>query len=90
MSNRNKILIGLAFLAVIGYILYSSTGLAQVKCEVCVEFRGRTSCRPAFGTTRDEAFETAQSVACADLASGRDDSIACTELTRPKSYSCSE
>jgi hypothetical protein len=88
MSTTVKILIALGFIALLAFIIYSSAGLAQVTCEVCVEFRGQTSCKSASGTTREEALRTAQDVACAQVASGRDDSITCTQLTQPKSFTC--
>lgn len=88
MSKTAKILVTVGFVTVLAYIIYSSLGLAKVQCEVCMDFRGRTSCRPGIGANRDEAFATAKRVACADIAFGRDDSIACTELTQPKSFSC--
>jgi hypothetical protein len=88
MSKNSKILIGIGFIVVLVLIIYSSTGLARVSCEVCMEFRGKTSCRPAFGTTREEALETAKTVACSEIAFGRDDSISCTNLTEPKSVAC--
>jgi hypothetical protein len=88
MSKSTKILIAAGFVALLGLIIYSSSGLARVNCEVCMEFQGRSSCRPAFGTTREEAIETATTVACADIAFGRDDSITCTNLTTPKSVMC--
>jgi hypothetical protein len=88
MSKNIRILVVLGFIVVIGLIIYSSTGLARVSCEVCMEFGGRTSCRPAFGITREEALETAQTVACSEIAFGRDDTISCTNLMQPKSVSC--
>ena len=87
MPKLWKILVGVGFVALIGFIIYSATGLAQVSCNVCVEFHGRTSCQPAAGTNQDEAVKTAVSVACADLATGRTESIAC-ERTLPKSIMC--
>jgi hypothetical protein len=87
MPKLWKILVGLGFVALIGFIIYSATGLAQVSCTVCVEFHGRTSCQPAAGTSQDEAVKTAESVACAELATGRTESIAC-ERTPPKSIMC--
>jgi hypothetical protein len=87
MPKLWKILVGLGFVALIGFIIYSVTGLAQVSCTVCVEFHGRTSCQPAAGTSQDEAVKTAESVACAELAAGRTESIAC-ERTPPKSIMC--
>jgi hypothetical protein len=82
-----KILLGVGFVALIGFIIYSATGLAQVRCEVCVEFHGRTSCRPAAGVNQEEAVRTAVGIACAELASGRTESIAC-ERTQPKNITC--
>ena len=87
MPKLWKILVGVGFIALIGFIIYSATGLAQVSCEVCVEFHGKTSCQPAAGTTKDEAVKTAADVACTELASGRTENIAC-ERTSPKSITC--
>ena len=45
---RNKrVLATLGFVLLIVYIIYSSMGLAEVSCEVCIKFRGRTECRTA-------------------------------------------
>jgi hypothetical protein len=87
MPKLWKILVGVGFVALIGFIIYSATGLAQVSCEVCVEFHGKTSCQPAAGTSQDEAVKTAESIACTELASGRTENIAC-ERTPPKSITC--
>ena len=70
MPKLWKIVVGLGFAALIGFIIYSATGLAQVSCTVCVEFHGRTSCQPAAGTSQDEAVKTADSVACAASSVG--------------------
>lgn len=87
MASSWKILVGVGFVALIAFIVYSSTGLARVSCEVCVEFHGRTSCQVAAGTSQDEAFKTAAGLACSDLAAGRTEGIAC-QNTRPKSMTC--
>jgi hypothetical protein len=87
MPQTWKVLVGLGFVALIGFIIYSATGLARVNCDVCVEFHGVTSCKPAAGTSKEEAVKTASDIACTDLASGRTESIAC-EHTIPKSISC--
>ena len=87
MPKAWKVLVGIGFLVLIGFIIYSATGLARVSCEVCVEFHGRTSCQPAAGTTQDEAVKTAEGIACSELASGRTENIAC-ERTPPKSVAC--
>jgi hypothetical protein len=82
-----KILVGIGFAALIGFILYSATGLAQISCEICVEYHGRTSCANAAGTSQEEAVRTAQGIACTELAEGRTENIAC-ERTPPKSIMC--
>jgi len=87
MPKTWLMLVAIGFVVLIGFIVYSTMDLAQVSCEICLEFHGRTSCRPAAGTTQEEAVRTAQSIACTDLASGRTDSIAC-ERTPPKSIMC--
>lgn len=88
MSKNAKILITAGVVAAIGFILYSTMGLNKVQCDVCIEFRGRTACAPAQGLTPEEALASAKRVACTDIASGRDETIACTETTPPKSLSC--
>ena len=87
MSKTAKIVIAAGFVALLGFIVYSTMGLAKVNCEVCVEFHGRTSCRPAAATTQEDAVKGAVSVACSELAGGRTENIAC-ERTPPKTMSC--
>jgi hypothetical protein len=82
-----KIIVAVGFVGLLGFIIYSATGLAQVSCDVCIEFHGRTSCKPAAGTSEEEAIRTASTIACTDLATGRTESIAC-ERTPPKSVTC--
>jgi hypothetical protein len=84
MNNTTKILMGLAIAAFFGYVIYSSMGLDQFRCEVCMEFRGQTACATAAGTTRQEAQRTASDTACAKISSGVTDSIACSQ-SPPKS-----
>ncbi|HEY2384081.1 MAG TPA: hypothetical protein VGK48_23145 [Terriglobia bacterium] len=87
MPQTWKLLVGAGFAVLIGFIVYSATGLARVSCQVCVEFHGVTSCKPAAGTSEEEAVRTAVDIACSDLASGRTESIACQHTT-PKSVAC--
>jgi hypothetical protein len=87
MSKTTKILIGAGFIALLAFIMYSTMGLAKVRCEVCVEFHGRTMCSSAAGTEKKEAVKSAIDVACSDLAAGRTENIAC-EATVPKTMDC--
>jgi hypothetical protein len=81
---KKAALIGIVFLlAVIGAIYYSTATLAAHRVEVCMEFQGVTSCRTASGSTQEFALRTATSNACATIASGVTDSMAC-DRAEPK------
>jgi hypothetical protein len=79
-----KLAVGLAGVALVGWMLYASLQHDQHRYEVCVSFQGRTHCATGAGPTPEEAVRTAQAVACTMLASGRDDNIRCLD-TRPSS-----
>jgi hypothetical protein len=82
---KKPVLVGIIFaLIVLGYIVYSSMNLAGHRVEVCITFNGRTNCRTASGASEEFARRTATTNACADIASGVTDSIAC-ENTPPNS-----
>lgn len=82
---KRPVLIGIAFfLAVVALVLYTTMNLARHRVEVCVEFNGRTSCRTTSGSTQEFAVRTAMQNACAEIASGVTDSIACEHSTPTK------
>jgi hypothetical protein len=81
---KKAALIGIIFLLVVaGAIYYSTSTLAAHKVEVCMEFNGMTSCRTASGSTEEFALRTATTNACATIASGVTDSMAC-DRSEPK------
>lgn len=89
MSKTTKSLITIVFLAILGYVVYSTFTLSRHACEVCMEFEGREVCRTAWGTTEVEALRSAVDNACAQLTSGRSNLIRCGR-TPPKSVDCTE
>ncbi len=89
MPKKIKFVILVFILAVVGYIVTSSMSLAQVSCEVCIDFKGRRACRTARGPTRDDAIVTARDNACAQIVSGRTENILCSG-TQPTSIGCSD
>ena len=89
MAKKMNLIIGLAIVAIVGYIVVSSMGTAKVSCEVCIDFKGREACRSARGPTRDEAITTARDNACAQIVSGRTENILCGG-SQPKTVSCSD
>jgi len=79
---RKPVLLGILFvLAVVGAVIYSSMNLAQARVEVCMEFGGRTNCATVSGQNRAYALRTATSNACALIAGGVGDTIACEQKT---------
>lgn len=80
---KKPVVIGIIFAAVIlGAIVYSSMNLGKYKVEICMTFNGHSSCRTAVGKNQEETLQTAISNACADIAGGVTDTIAC-ERTAP-------
>jgi hypothetical protein len=80
--------VALAGLALIGAVVVStSLMVGGVRCELCVRFQGREACRAVDGTTEEEARTAAQTNACALLASGVTQTMAC-ERTPPASATC--
>lgn len=73
--------------ATLGLLIYAMLQQAQVRCEVCVTFRGKTQCRTAAGPDREQAARTATDNACGFLASGMADSISCSK-TPPDAVTC--
>ena len=80
--------LALATLAgIVAVVVYSSFTIGGVRCEVCLDFRGRHACRAVDGTGEDEARAAARTNACALIASGVTETMAC-ERTPPTSESC--
>ena len=82
-GKANKIVIlGVLFTAaILLLVLYSTLGNAKYRCEVCVSYQGRQACRTAAAATQEQAERTAKENACAQIASGVTDSIACDNST---------
>lgn len=66
--------------ATVAVLVLAVRGQHRTSCEVCVTFRGATACRAAAGATSAEAQRTAHENACAFIASGMTDSIACQNV----------
>ena len=80
----------LALAALVGlgaFVVYTSLQASGVRCEVCIEFGGGRECRAVDGATEREALMAARTNACALLASGVTNTMAC-ERTEPASTAC--
>jgi hypothetical protein len=76
------VLVGLVVIVVV-----SSLQVADVRCEVCMSFGGHEACRSVDAATEAEARHGAHANACALLASGVTDTMAC-ERTEESSVRC--
>ena len=81
MGSRRGVFVAVVVLVVglLALIVSSSMGLALVTGEICFTFNGRTECREASGTTRQEAIRTAAEMACSAMATGMTQRINCTQ-----------
>jgi hypothetical protein len=84
MNKKLVLLITLGALAFFGALIYNTMSYSQQKVEVCMEFQGRTNCATALGNTKETAYRSAVDTACATIASGMTQTIACSS-TEPKS-----
>jgi hypothetical protein len=87
MKRSIKVLVVVGVVLVVSYLVWGSTHLVQAECEVCVEFNGQRQCRRGSGTNDPEARQAAQKAACAVMAFGMNESIACGNV-QPKSVQC--
>ncbi len=77
MNKRLGLYIVLGIAAFLAILFYLTMSGRQNRVEVCITFNGRTACKIASGPTREEAIRTASDNACALIASGVTDSMAC-------------
>jgi uncharacterized membrane protein len=85
---KKSVVLAVVFIAVvIGAVVYTtmSASASRYRCEVCMEFQGRTACRIASAATEQQARRTAQDNACALISSGVTDSMQCGNYTQPVS-----
>lgn len=61
----------------VALLTYSMMGLGEVSCSLCVEFKGQKNCPKAFGPTEADAQEEAIRTACAQMAGGVTEVLAC-------------
>ncbi len=70
---------GILFAAIVlAAIVYSTIQTTQYRCEVCITFDGRSGCRTAKASTREQAQRTATENLCSVLgAAGQAESRRC-------------
>ncbi len=76
------------FVVFLGFLVAGSIRTVQAECSLCVEYRGQRQCRTGSGATIDGARRAAQKAACAVMAAGMTESIACQRVD-PVNVQCS-
>ena len=77
-KRKWPVILGAAFILIfIGAMAWSTLGNAQVHCEVCVTYNGRTNCGTSAATTREQAERTATDLACNGLGNGMTELMQC-------------
>ncbi len=77
-----KFLFAIAGIVVfVGLLVYMTVGQKRMRVEVCMTYQGRQNCAKASAETREQALRTATTNACALIASGVTDSLACERGT---------
>jgi hypothetical protein len=84
VNKRLALIIFLAVVAFLAILFRSMMDLRKNRVEVCITFNGRQACRVASGPTQAEAVRTATDNACALVASGVTETMACSR-TAPDS-----
>ena len=84
---RSTLLVSSGLLLFMALVIYRSLHVAGYQCTVCIDFRGQSACRKGEGPTEQEARTGATNNACAFVASGVTDSIAC-ERSQPTKVEC--
>ncbi len=75
---KKTVVLGIVFVvAVLIVLVYTTMGNDRYKCQVCVAFQGRQACRTAGASSEEQAQRAATENACAEIASGVTDSMAC-------------
>jgi hypothetical protein len=76
------------FTVFVTMLILGSMKTVQAECSLCIEYRGQRQCRTGSGATQADAQGAAQRAACAVMAAGMNESIAC-QNARPQELICS-
>jgi len=85
--RRASWMLTVALLAFVAFIIYRSLQVSGYRCEICVTFAAASACGTVDAQSEDEARRAALTNACAKVASGVTDSLAC-ERSGPTRITC--
>ena len=77
-KRKWPVIAGVIFIAgLFAAMILSTSSTPKFHVEVCMAFQGRTSCRTARADNQEHALRSAESNACALIASGVTDTMQC-------------
>jgi hypothetical protein len=76
--RRSTVITLVAIAMFAGFLLYSTIASQRAECAVSVEYQGRRNAATASAATEREAEQQARTTACGPIASGMNETIACT------------
>ncbi|MGH9745472.1 MAG: hypothetical protein ACRD59_05100 [Candidatus Acidiferrales bacterium] len=79
-STQMRWIVVLGGVVFFGVLLYSTLQQTHKEYEVCLEFKGRSHCATAKGSTPDEAIRSARDIDCELVTNGRDELMACNDV----------
>ncbi|MFP6665501.1 MAG: hypothetical protein VCC00_15015 [Deltaproteobacteria bacterium] len=86
--KKSQMLTIVSLLVLAGILTLLSLEISQVKCEVCMDFKGRLNCATAAAPSRSEAVQSGRMTACGPISAGVRDSFGCN-AAQPASVTCS-
>lgn len=87
MTKRGKLGAAIAVVAFAALLLYGTLSSQRAKCSVVVDYNGGRDSATASAATEADAEQQARTTACATLARGMNDRIACA-ATPPTRREC--
>ncbi|HZE76829.1 MAG TPA: hypothetical protein VE091_16075 [Gemmatimonadales bacterium] len=76
--RRSTVITLVAIAMFAGFLLYSTIASQRAECAVTVEYQGRRNDATASAATEREAEQQARTTACGPIASGMNETVACT------------
>jgi hypothetical protein len=76
--RRSTVITLVAIAMFAAFLLYSTIASQRAECAVSVEYQGRRNAATASAATEREAEQQARTTACGPIASGMNETIACT------------
>lgn len=80
-----RLFVVLGGIVLVGMLLYSNSKQTHKEYEVCVNFKDRSHCATARGSTAEEAIHSAKDIACGLITNGSDELAACLHDVQPAS-----